>query len=229
MVFLSQRGDRKSYITGGYYETIYKADSLFISGKPKEAYNVLNEIFKQFIPINLPYIEEYKTYVKSQHLIGLTREARHSLKQLIRNYGITWNKINKDDVLLSLVVQSGFTRSDYEVLRLEYEQSTLTSLKMELDTMYNEDRDFRRKYMETPFKNKIDSIDQVHALRLVEIFKKHGYPMPKKLGLTDNTKNFDRKTSILLLHTKEEIRENYFIPFIKESVEKGNCVMLPKN
>lgn len=222
-LFLLNENEPDSYISGGYYQNIYRADSLFLVGQYQKANNILENTFDNFKPINLPYYEEYKSYVKTNYLIGKKTKAINSLESLISEYGITWLKINRDPILKEIVKTNDYPKAQYNILRVHYENTTLPDLKKEIEEMYMNDKKIREKYMGTNNLNKIDSVDKWNTSRLVEIFENHGYPSPKKLGLSNSNSNFDRKVATLLLHTKSTIRNKFFLPKIKGSVENGSC------
>ena len=69
---------------------------------------------------------------------------------------------------------------------------------------------------------KRDSVFKVNDKRLVDIFNKFGYPNEQVVGNygIDFT---SADPTILLLHTDDSIRINYFIPKVKEFVKNGKC------
>ena len=118
-----------------------------------------------------------------------------------------------------MVQQTDFQKANYDVLRNQYNLTTLPELKNEIDLMYSEDQTYREKYIGTSFFKKIDSIDKIHSDRIREMFIKYGFPTETILGLTNENEHLERKISTLLLHSKASIRESFFLPFIKKSIE----------
>lgn len=68
---------------------------------------------------------------------------------------------------------------------------------------------------------KQDSIDKIHEKRLIEIFKTVGYPTERIVGQTNMDNHVD--VELMLLHTDDSIRINYFVPKIKEFVKNGTA------
>ncbi|MEM6719219.1 MAG: hypothetical protein AAF611_07905 [Bacteroidota bacterium] len=71
-------------------------------------------------------------------------------------------------------------------------------------------------------KQKQDSIDLLNARELKNIFETYGFPSDRVIGnytINDDFVNIDA----LLLHTKDSIRRNYFIPTILKYVRQGKA------
>lgn len=68
---------------------------------------------------------------------------------------------------------------------------------------------------------KQDNIDKIHEKILIEIFEGIGYPTDKIVG--PQTMDSPVDIELLLLHTKDSIRMNYFVPKVKEFVINGTA------
>lgn len=213
-----------NYISGGYYERVYLADSLFLSGDVQNSNNILTELFNEFKPINLKYYEEFKTYVKSDFLLGRVKKAKVGFERLISEYGLTMSQINNDDIFSELFDREKFSSEDYDLLREIYLNTTHQHLQDEivniktLDSKYRSSREVYKKNRKTQ-----DSIDKKNALRLKEIFESYGYPRINRLGLSEDMKSRDYDILIPLLHTSDSIRKVYFLPKILDFIRKGEC------
>jgi len=214
----------KDYISGGYYERAYLADSLFLSGDIQNSNKILTKLFNEFQPINLKYYGEFKTYVKSDFLLGRVKKSKVGFERLISEYGLTMSQINNDNVLSKLFKHKNFSDEDYKRLRKIYLKNSLNSLQNEiasikiLDSKYRVNRDIYKKNKEAQ-----DSIDKKNALKLKEIFENYGYPSTQRLGLVEGMKTRDYDIMIPLLHTSDSIRKVYFLPKILGFIRKGEC------
>ncbi|MCB0739215.1 MAG: hypothetical protein KDC92_17020, partial [Bacteroidetes bacterium] len=110
--------------------------------------------------------------------------------------------------------------SEYDDLRKEYENKADFNLRDELVSMRAADQKYRGGNGETDW-TKQDSIDKIHEKRLIEIFETIGYPTDKIVG--PHTIDYKVDVGLLLLHTKDSIRMNYFVPKVKEFVKNGTA------
>lgn len=106
--------------------------------------------------------------------------------------------------------------ANYDKMRKEYLSSLNMTLRAELQAMREIDQRLVGQ------QEKRDSVFKVNDKRLVEIFDEFGYPNEQIVGNygIDFT---SADPTILLLHTDDSIRINYFIPKIKEFVKNGKC------
>ena len=130
-------------------------------------------------------------------------------------------EFGKDDLALEYMEKSlnqGRTLSSYEndKIRENYLNSLNMDLRSEIQAIIEIDQRLVGE------QEKRDSVFKVNDKRLVEIFEEFGYPNEQVVGNygIDFT---SADPTILLLHTDDSIRINYFIPKIKEFVKNGQC------
>lgn len=92
-------------------------------------------------------------------------------------------------------------------------------LREELITMRYNDQLYRRSRDNNDMA-KMDSIDSIHEKRLIELFEQGIYPNDEMVG-SYSIDNTSTDVSILLLHTRDSIRLNYFVPKVKEFIKNG--------
>jgi hypothetical protein len=215
---------KSKYLSNGYYEKVYKADSCFIQNNYVEAFNILDKLFTDFSPVNLPIYEEYKTYVKLCHHMGHKDKYKIGLTTLVRSYGISWNQIEYDDILSKISRSMSFSKVEYETLHYEFNKRVNNELRTKILQMKERDQRYRRSRDDFDMHLSLqDSIDESNTIQLIEIFEKYGFPTASLVGVNNFEKRENLNIRALLLHTKDSIRLNYFLPKIKEFIEEGTC------
>ncbi len=213
-----------NYIEGDYYASMYKADSLFIVNRPRESYEILDNLFKKFKPINLKIYYELKTYTKAAFLINQEKKSFKALKSLIEDHGLTWNQIKNDSILKVISLKMKMDSVNHKCLYEKFTSKLNLELRSEILKMKKADQLYRKnrnKFQKNIHKQ--DSIDEVNTKRLIQIFEQYGYPNHTLVGSYDLKTNSNPDIRALLLHTKDSIRLNYFLPKILEYIKKGKC------
>ncbi|MHA7060238.1 hypothetical protein ACWGOQ_0023655 [Aquimarina sp. M1] len=219
----SSKSQQKNYIDGGYYRSVYEADSLFIEGNYLKSYSILEGAFKQNSPINLPIYYEYKTYIKSAYLTNNKGKSFDGLRNLISKYGITWNQINNDSILKLVKTESNLSKKHFDSLSIIFIKTLDISLREEILEMKIKDQLYRGRNYVGENITKQDSIDDVNTKKLITIFEKYGYPNSGIIGTSSNPNKNNPSIRVMLLHTDDSIRESYFMPKILSFVKKGKC------
>ncbi|WP_141728143.1 hypothetical protein [Salegentibacter salarius] len=106
--------------------------------------------------------------------------------------------------------------SDYEADRSEYLATLDLELRSEIQEMMQNDQ----MYVEEQEKRNV--IFERNTSRLIEIFEEIGYPGNNIIG-PFNVDFTNSDITILLMHTPDSIRINYFIPKLKQFVKEGSC------
>lgn len=210
----------KNYISGKYYENVYKADSLFIIKDYGEAFKILDSLFDTFSPVHLPIYEECLTYTKLAWITNHKSESFKSLKKLISNYGYDKNYIINDGILKKIYNQNKeIIDKEYEILRNNYLSNIDLNLRKKIIQMREADQLYRGKGQYGVAQEKIDSVNEV---KMIEIFSKYGYPNRKIVG--DYKLSMERADlGTILLHTSDSIRINFFAPKILSFIKEGKC------
>jgi len=223
IIILSCQTERKTecnYIKD-YYQTVYKADWEFETGNFQKAFDLYNEAFKSCKAVNTPTYNEIGKYTETSAILKKFDITYDFAKKQILNgveLSIIVNNENYNEFLDSEFGEKLIT--DYKELREEFKKNAHFILRDELIAMRTADQLYRNEnYQENIAKQ--DSIDKIHEKRLIEIFETIGYPNDKIVG--PHTRDYPVDVGLLLLHTDDSIRMNYFVPKLKEFVQKGTA------
>lgn len=210
-----------------YYLEIYKADSLSLIGEYENSYNILDSLFKIYKPTNAPPYYEYETYLKVSHL-SKKNISKKKVNSLIANYGFDINTydVNTYPVLNKVFEESNISKKKYSKHRKKYLDKIDTLLREKVLKLKYLDQEARREKSEKIRNKLMDSINLEVEKFLIDIFSRNIYPNEHIMGNHTIDKNPAVSIDLLLLHTRDSIRLNYFIPKINSFVEEGKC--LPK-
>lgn len=214
-----QRSDC-NYITD-YYQTIYKADYEFETKNYEKAFDLYGEAFKTCEARNTLGYNEIRNYAETAAILEKYEIAyEYARKQVLNGIEISrfQNNENFEKFLFSEHGQK-FT-AEYDDLRAEFEERADLELRDELIAMRSADQMYRGGNGEVDW-TKQDSIDKLHEERLIEIFESIGYPTDKIVG--PHTMDYQVDIGLFLLHTKDSIRMNYFVPKVRQFVKDGTA------
>lgn len=220
IISCSEREKKCNYIID-YHPFIIRAEIAYEKGNYNEAYAELSNAFSSCSPRNtIPYYEIDKMSKITAHL-GLYQESVEMIKLQISE-GFTLNKY-KDDTLFKKVFESKYglqLLKQYDSLRSGYLSSIDTSIVNKLIDMSACDQLFRKNSLYQENKQKQRILDSLNEIQLVEIFETHGYPSEhlRRYAYPEMI-----RIDVMLLHTEDSIRKNYFIPKLKEFVILGQC------
>lgn len=204
-----------------YYLKVYEADSLFIVKKYKDSYKILDSLQKSNGLINIKNYNEYLTYLKDKIILDSKIKDIEFLK--IFSYGIPIEYVTNDSILsIHFNKKSNQYQKQYIEKREEFLSKINYKLREEIVKMKFNDQLYRKNSGYQKNKHLQDSIDLTNQKKLILIFDKYGFPNEKKIGDYDID---DSDVSIIgiLLHTKDSIRKNIFLPKILDFVKKGEA------
>ncbi|MCW8981733.1 MAG: hypothetical protein OQJ83_10145 [Altibacter sp.] len=208
-----------NYITD-YYQTIYRADIEFIAKNYQKAFDLYQHAFNSCRPINTLGYNEIYTFAEVSEILGKRKLALTHLELAIRN-GLPIITIEENDAFTDLLNSKEGEKllENYNNIRREYMASINLQLRSEIQKMIQLDQRYRSNKHDW---KKQDSIDTINASRLIEIFEQYGYPNESVIGHN----SIDMKSTtvdIILLHTADSIRINYFVPKLTEFIKQGTC------
>lgn len=221
---ISCAADKKTncnYITD-YYPKIYDAELQYQLENYDAAFNLYQEAFSSCSAKNTPIYNELAKYAEVCARLGKNELALQSIEKLVKN-GLEVKWIQKDPIYKEVFNSEKGKRlvENYDEIRKEYLSGINLKLRGEIQNMVAADQKYRRNYDEAD-NRKMDSIDQIHEKRLIEIFESIGYPNNEIVGHY-SIDGIPADIDILLLHTSDSIRMNYFVPKLKEFVKAGKC------
>lgn len=223
IIIVSCQTEKKTecnYVTD-YYQNVYKADWEFETKNYQKAFDLYHDAFKSCEAVNTANYNEIWKFTETSAILKRFDITYDYAKKLILN-GVELNRFgnseNFDEFLKSEFGQN--LTSEYQKLREKFEKNADFNLRDELVAMRTADQLYRNEnYQENTLKQ--DSIDKLHEKRLIEIFETIGYPTDKIVG--PHTRDYPVDVGLLLLHTDDSIRMNYFVPKLKEFVQKGTA------
>lgn len=213
-------GDRNAnYIP--YYLKVYEADSLFIEKEYQSSYKILDSLQKINGLLNINNYNEYITYIKNKIVLKSTVSDVEFLK--IFSLGIPIEFVKSDSILsVQFNKKSDSYQKQYSKKREEFLSKINYDLREDVIKMKFNDQLFRKNNGYQKNKNLQDSLDLVNQNKLLLIFEKYGFPNEKTIGSYD-IDNSDVSITAILLHTKDSIRVNFFLPEILKFVKKGEA------
>jgi hypothetical protein len=205
-----------NYITD-YYPKIYEAQLNYNQKDYREAFELYSEAFEICEPKNTVGIYEMNKYAEISAILEKEELALNFIEKnlaqgmLLRSYtnNPVFSNVLKTDRGKNII-------ANYDSTRAKYLNSLNLKLRSEIQEMMKADQ----THIQDQEKRNI--IFQRNTKRLIEIFENVGYPGNDIIG-PYNVDFSNSDISILLLHTSDSIRINYFIPKLKEYVKNGDC------
>lgn len=223
ILIISCTADKKTdcnYITD-YYQIIYEADLAFETKNYKKAFELYQDAFGFCEAKNTMGYNEIGSFTECSAILGkFDITYIYAKKQIL--YGVELNMFQNNDNFKEFLFSDYGMKfiSEYETLRREFIEKANFDLRDELVAMRFADQMYRGRNNNANW-TKQDSIDKLHEKRLIEIFESIGYPTAAIVG--PHTIDYPVDLQILLLHTKDSIRLNYFVPKVKEFVQNGTA------
>lgn len=201
-----------------YYQLIYVADVAFESKNYKKAFEFYQKAFNNCEPINTPEFNELRKFTELCAIIGENKLASEFIEKNLKiGSEIKWYI---DDSTYSKVFKTKRGKellTKYDEIHKNYLKNVNVELRKEIQEMQRLDQLYRRSN-----EIKQDSIDIVNTQKIILIFNEYGYPNEKIIGNSSIDKKYT-SVSTILLHTKDSIRMNYFVPKLTEYVKNGKC------
>ena len=208
-----------------YYKAIHKADSLYLLGEKVNTYHLLDSLFKFYEPIELPPYYEFRTYLHTSPDSIEVEEIRKRVAYGISKLGLDKRLffLNEKSLLNDQWKKSEFTEEQYDSLRKIYIGGIDFTRREKIFEMKIADQKYRSDLNDSISKSLQDSIDDDNGNILKKWFQSGFYPNSRNVG----NHTLDKRTApdilTLLLHTKDSIREAFFIPSVWEFIKKGKA------
>lgn len=208
-----------------YYLKVYEADSLYFVGNYQRSYDILDSLFQKYEPINFMGYNEYATYTQCAFLLNQKKGIVRKVEKLIANFGYSKERFIDDSTsVLSKVYQTAnISDEKYQTLRQRYLSSIDLELREQVVNMIDNDQYYRKFYDKEDIDRKRNETDSIIEQILIKWFDQGIYPNEKRIGNGSVDKKFSLDIVVLLLHTKENVRNSYFIPKVYDFVKKGEC------
>ncbi len=213
-----------NYITD-YYPFIYDGLIEYERGEYEKSFIFFNEAFSNCEPKNtVTYYELDKMSEVCARLKDFINADKYIRTACLKGRKLVY-------ILEDSVFQAFFRSeigkkliTDSSLIRKEYLSNLNLTLRNELIKMKADDQLYRQSGHQFYLDNtqKANVIDSLNSQRLITIFDSIGYPNEQIIG----NHSIDGKhvsLNIILLHTKDSVRMNYFVPKILQFVKNGDC------
>jgi hypothetical protein len=196
-----------------YYLKVYEADSLFIVGEYQKSYEILDDLFKKYEPIEIQGYYEYSNYIMAAVLSNNTKNLKKKAKLgYIYNGGINSQQIEVLKKLDSIESIIGFTSDERKKFLATYDKNMNQTLRRSVDSIYTADQSIQGVH----FKDieEIAKMSDFHEIKIRKIFNMYGYPSTKKIG-------YGEILMPVFMHANLEFLENYLVPRLLTYVKQG--------
>lgn len=209
-----------NYITD-YYQTMYKADYEFDTKNYEKAFDLYQDAFSSCKAKNTTTFNEIGKFTESSAILKKFDITYEYAKKQIK-IGVELSRFQNNEIFADFLSSDYGKKfvSEYNGLRKDFENNADFKLRDELISMRSADQMYRGGNGDANW-TKQDSIDKLHEKRLIELFESVGYPTDEMVG--PHMRDYPVDVGLFLLHTKDSIRMNYFVPKVKEFVKNGSA------
>jgi hypothetical protein len=223
LIFVSCANEPKNecnYITD-YYQIMYRADYEFDTENYEKAFDLYQDAFNSCKAKNTTTFNEIGKFTESSAILKKYDITYKYAKKQIKN-GVELSRFQNNETFHDFLLSDYGKKFvlEYDLLRKDFENKANFKLRDELIWMRSADQMYRGGNGESDW-TKQDSIDKLHEERLIELFESIGYPTDELVG--PHMMDYPVDVGLFLLHTKDSIRMNYFVPKVKEFVQNGTA------
>ncbi|PIE50404.1 MAG: hypothetical protein CSA38_03080 [Flavobacteriales bacterium] len=209
-----------------YYNKVNKAKEEFGKKEFAKCYEILNQLFAEYEPLNQGIIYEYSLYIKCAVILKKDIDYDLALKKLVKEFGFGKGYFYgqyRDGLLVKALKLSSLKEKDIDKYISEYKSSKNYALRDIIVEMNIRDQLFRGKN-DVLYRKKIDSVDSINQKILVQVFEKYGFPNDRLIG-NRALKGKPERVLIdaLLIHMAGKGKTQYFKKKLLEFVENGQC------
>jgi hypothetical protein len=210
-----------NYITD-YYPHIYKADYAYQTENYEEAFDHYQTAFKACEPITmLGYYEKEKFAETAAVLKKYEVALEYAEKAVLRGTTLSRFENNSNFGGFFSTEYGDSLVARYTALQKQFEENVDLELRKEVLSMRYNDQFYRSGGEDVDWE-KLDSIDKINERRLIELFEQGIYPNYELMG-PYSLDNSNADIEIMLLHTRDSIRLNYFVPKVNDFIIKGKA------
>jgi hypothetical protein len=199
-----------------YYLKTYEADSLYLTGNYEKSYKILDSLFKKYEPINSKFTNEYLNYIELK--IKLEKKiSKDEVLQLISKHGYIKDVIIYNKTFNNFDKKNNFyITNNYDIARKIYISSIDLVLRDTIRVMKLNDQKNRRT------NSNQEKFDLINQNKIKLMFENNIYPNEKMVGnFTVDNQFIDFE--IILLHSRDSMRMNYFLPKVLNFIKIGKA------
>ena len=222
----AQNLQKPNYITSGYYQLIYEADTAYLVGNYEYAYKKIQEAETKMPLIEQPNYYEISNYIELliEHLNY--KKALHYIEILVKNYGYPIEKFENKDYFTNLQQNTNWDKLKKQLSKLYekfYKKVDKNLLNTLIEMCENDQKVRNEEDSDTKWQH-LNEVDSINTLKMKEIFKNYGFPNAKMLGYSNYEPNeLYSRIKVMLMHFIEIQDTAYFKPVLLKFIEKGEC------
>lgn len=202
-----------------YYSEIYKADSLYITHNYKETYKILNNLLKNFKPVDGWFVNVSRNYLISKSKVS--KITRNDVEKYLNEKAYDASVIFNDKNIVELLNEFNITRNEVEKITKENVSKINMPLRLEISKMNYDDQQVRQTIKNN---DSIKKVDWQHSERLKEIIKTYGFPNKKLVGdYKIQGKYANIGLSVIFNHISYNGDYEYFKKKLPELIKNGTC------
>lgn len=212
--------DSCNYVTD-YFPLVNKADIAFRLGNYEEAYEYYHKAFSFCKAKNTTNYYELIKFADASVILKQYEDVFEALTAMVlqgRELKGFKSKAIYDEFFRSKYGQRLEVR--YDSLRSQYLENVNVGLQLQLNRMLSNDQLHRGRNVNKQY-SALDSIDTLNEQFLINIFENYGYPTEEMVGPISVGNKTD--LTLILLHTLDSIRMNYFVPKLKQFIQEGTA------
>ncbi|WP_159076427.1 hypothetical protein [Flagellimonas amoyensis] len=193
-----------------YYLEVYRADSFYLKGFYQQSYKILDDLFKEYAPLNQFGLFEMQTYIKSAYQTKNYDMIKPTFIKLMNTWGFVPKTAFSDSILSNAWDRVKIDEEKIVSSENSYKEKINWTLRETIVAIKLQDQNFRGR-------NGEDSIDRQHIILLKDIFNKYGYPDFRLIGNSRSDENID--LLVVFNHISDNLEEDEYI-FFRESLLK---------
>jgi hypothetical protein len=218
----NNNGKEVDYIP--YYLTVYKAKDLYESHKEIECFNVLDDLFKKYDPIETYMVYEMDMYCKLANKLKRYDGLKRIIPIMITKYGRKPYEEKYGDEWQEIIINSGYSKVALMDYYTQYLEKINYALKDSIVEMYHSDQRYRKQVTNETNWAKIDSIDSNNAAVLNKIINKYGYPRESLIGgMEIENPVKPNYMATVLMHVDAEVFLMSLQKALYDEIKNGNC------
>ncbi|MES2813141.1 MAG: hypothetical protein V4670_11775 [Bacteroidota bacterium] len=203
-----------------YYLKVYEADSLYLVKNYQKSYEILDNLFQKYEPLNLERYKEYETYISCAHKLNKNLDYKKMIVYSIEFLGTNTKYIKYDSLFNVAFKKTNIPTKELELHTQKYRSKLNLKLRDSIIEICSDDQ--KKRQNGNSNLEDIRKIDSINEIRLSKIFESYDYPSEKLIGefFIDST---DVNLRFVFLHTKHDFRINFLLPKVLKAVKLGKA------
>ena len=202
-----------------YYLKVYEADSLYLTNNFEKSYQILDDLFREYEPLNVDGWYEYSNYIASSVMSGHIKDIKGKVLKGFKEFGGIGSYHNNSFMFKDSILKvSKISNKEIDSLKNIYFKGLNVELRTQIEMMIKEDQSAR---LDNYNENKIKFYSEKHKKKIYEILQVIGYPSIKILG-SENYFDYTADIKLLLMHQSDSSKTD-LLPKLLFYLKKGDC------